>query len=177
MASTGDNAMDADNQQERLGTTGWVVGFVDGEGCFSITVQRNRTMQFGWQVFPEFVVTQGERSREALELLQRFFGCGRIFENRRSDNHRGSLLRYCVRSAKDLRSKIIPFFEQNPLRTIKREDFAKFVRVLEMMERKIHLSPEGLEAIAAIAQTMNRRKPARVLASSETARRTLTKVR
>jgi hypothetical protein len=26
----------ADNQQERLIQLGWVIGFVDGEGCFSI---------------------------------------------------------------------------------------------------------------------------------------------
>jgi len=26
----------ADNQQERLIKIGWIVGFVDGEGCFSI---------------------------------------------------------------------------------------------------------------------------------------------
>ena len=28
--------MGADNQQERLIKTGWVIGFVEGEGCFSI---------------------------------------------------------------------------------------------------------------------------------------------
>ena len=28
--------MGADNQQERLMQLGWVIGFVDGEGCFSI---------------------------------------------------------------------------------------------------------------------------------------------
>jgi hypothetical protein len=26
----------AENQQERLIMTGWVLGFVDGEGCFSL---------------------------------------------------------------------------------------------------------------------------------------------
>src|SRR5215212_6586132 len=31
-----DNPDGADNQQERLIELGWVIGFVDGEGCFSI---------------------------------------------------------------------------------------------------------------------------------------------
>ena len=31
-----DNPSSAENQQERLITIGWVLGFVDGEGCFSI---------------------------------------------------------------------------------------------------------------------------------------------
>ncbi|MCX5642161.1 MAG: LAGLIDADG family homing endonuclease, partial [Candidatus Omnitrophica bacterium] len=42
--------MSADNQQERLKTIGWIVGFIDGEGCFSITIQKNSTMTTGWQV-------------------------------------------------------------------------------------------------------------------------------
>src|SRR6059058_6284304 len=36
-------------------TVGWIVGFVDGEGCFSVTIQKTTTAT-GWQVFPEFVV-------------------------------------------------------------------------------------------------------------------------
>ncbi len=163
--------MGADHQQERL-TVGWIVGFVDGEGCFSITVQRNPTTRFGWQVFPEFVVTQGAKSLPALESLQQFFQCGNIFINRRSDNHREPLYRYCVRAVTDLQTKIIPFFRQYPLRTAKREDFAKFVQVVELVAGRKHLDEEGLRAIAAIAQTMNRQKPARLLSSSETIRPT-----
>ena len=52
----------ADDQQERLKFIGWVVGYIDGEGCFSVSLFRNKTTKFGWQVFPEFVVTQGEKS-------------------------------------------------------------------------------------------------------------------
>src|SRR6266404_1481333 len=83
-----ENATGADNQQERLRTVGWIVGFVDGEGCFSVTIQRCRVVKLGWQVFPEFVVTQGARSLGALQALQQFFACGRIFINRRNDNHK-----------------------------------------------------------------------------------------
>jgi hypothetical protein len=35
-----DNPSSAENQQERLVEIGWVVGFVDGEGCFSINLVR-----------------------------------------------------------------------------------------------------------------------------------------
>ena len=52
-----DNMLGADNQQERLRTVGWIVGFVDGEGCFSVTIQKATTAT-GWQVFPEFVATR-----------------------------------------------------------------------------------------------------------------------
>ena len=53
--------MSADNQQERLLKIGWIVGFTDGEGCFSLSIFRNKTSKLGWQVFPEFVITQGKK--------------------------------------------------------------------------------------------------------------------
>ena len=46
----GDNPSGAGNQQERPGIEQWVVGFVDGEGCFSCPIQQNRSMGMGWQV-------------------------------------------------------------------------------------------------------------------------------
>lgn len=62
-----------DNQQERLKNIGWIIGYVDGEGCFSVSIIRNKTTKSGWQVFPEFVVTQGEKSLKSLKFLQSFF--------------------------------------------------------------------------------------------------------
>src|ERR1700735_2393778 len=75
-----DNSSAADNQQERLVKIGWITGFVDGEGCFSIHVVRQphrsnrRGYRTGFQVAHQFVVTQGAKSIECLYVLQRFFG-------------------------------------------------------------------------------------------------------
>lgn len=163
--------MSADDQQERSRTEGWVVGFVDGEGCFSLSVLRNETTRSGWQVFPEFVVTQGAKSRDALEELRKFFGCGRIFVNRRHDNHREDLHRYCVRRIADLREKIVPFFERCRLRTSKRESFECFKEALEMIAQGRHLTEAGLRELAQLASRMNKQKLPRFLKSSETVRR------
>src|SRR5207253_2598402 len=91
-------------------------------------------MTLKWQVRPSFDVVQGESSRDALEDLIQFFGCGKIYRNRRRDNHREDLLRYNVYRFQDLRTKIVPFFQENPLRTSKRTNFEKFVRIVELME-------------------------------------------
>ena len=167
------NALAADYQQERPELKGWIVGFVDGEGCFSVSIHKNHVMSLGWQVVPEFVVTQGERSLKALKKLQDFFGCGAIFVNNRYDNHKEAIYRYCVRSIKDLEKVIIPFFENNLLQTSKLQDFLKFKSVLSLIEDKKHLTLEGLEEIAKITQTMNHRKPSLFLESSETIRQTI----
>ena len=152
-----DNQLRADNQQGRL-EPWWIVGFVDGEGCFSISVFKNSTTKLGVQVFPEFVVTQGAKSLSTLEYLQEFFQVGRIYENKRNDNHKESLYRYCVRSLRDIQEKIIPFFHEYQLNTAKQQDFLLFCQVVDMISRKQHLTLEGLEKIKALVTTMNRRK-------------------
>lgn len=160
----------ADNQQERLKAIGWIVGFVDGEGCFSISLHKNKTMRLGWQVQPEFVVTQGERSLASLELLENFFDCGNIFINKRYDNHKEHLYRYCVRNFMDLTKVIIPFFQEHKLQTSKKESFEKFVQIIEKMKQKEHLTMKGLTKIAHIAKTFNHRKKPKFLESPEAIR-------
>jgi len=132
------------NQQERPGFEQWVVGFVDGEGCFCVPIFRQRSAKVGWQVQPEFVVVQAAPSACVLDDLQQYFGCGRVGVNRRRDNHHHDMWRWSVRSLVDLRERIIPFFEANPLRTAKAREFEKFSLVVRMMNERRHLSAEGL---------------------------------
>ena len=156
---------DAENQQERLiEFRGWVIGFVDGEGCFSIGFVRQpsrpgrRGYRTGFQVAHEFAVTQGASGVACLEQLREFFGVGDIVANRRYDNHREHMLRYVVRKREDLLETVIPFFEDHQLRTSKREDFEKFAQCMALVERGAHLTARGLIAIAEIAETMNHQK-------------------
>src|SRR5437762_2505246 len=80
-----DNVTSGDNQQETARPRieldpQWVVGFVDGEGCFSVSFHQNPFVKRtrGWQVNPVFQVSQHEKYRAVLEELQAFFGCGRV---------------------------------------------------------------------------------------------------
>jgi LAGLIDADG endonuclease len=165
-----ENPTGAVNQQERPGFEQWVVGFVDGEGCFSIAVVRNPGCRLGWQVQHEFSVTQAAPSRSALEELIEFFGCGTIIESNRTDNHRYPLMRYSVKGRAPLVERIIPFFEDHPLITNKKVDFEAFRHVISMMQGGVHLTPSGLRAIAGITERMNRKQRSRYLESSEAIR-------
>jgi hypothetical protein len=127
----------------------WVVGFVDGEGCFYVGINPHPEMSTGYQVLPEFTVVQHERDVQILYALKQFFGCGVVRRNH------GDRMAYRVRKIEHLRERIIPFFEKHPLKTKKRLDFLKFRRILLLMERGEHLTSEGIEKIRAIAQTMN----------------------
>jgi hypothetical protein len=164
-----DNPIGAENQQERLIRIGWVVGFVDGEGCFSIGFVKQpdragrRGYRAGYQVFHRFVVTQGAGSVASLEALRRFFGVGRLYRNRRHDNHREDLMHYQVSRRNELIETIIPFFERYPLKTSKQQDFERFRECMRLVAAGRHLSRGGLIEIAEITEQMNHRKSRREL--------------
>jgi LAGLIDADG endonuclease len=162
----GDNVSGAENQQERLiEFRGWVIGFVDGEGCFSIGFVRQQERpgragyKLGYQVAHEFAVTQDASGVACLEDLREFFGVGQIVANRRHDNHREHMFRYVVRKRTDLLDTVIPFFRRHPMRSPKQANFVKFADCVERVAAGRHKTAEGLLEIVEIAETMNRKKP------------------
>jgi len=161
---TSNKATSAENQQERLIKCGWVVGFVDGEGCFTIGFikQPDRSdrkgYRLGLQPYYEFAVTQGISSKNSLLELKKFFGVGALYINKRYDNHKEHLFRYTVRRRLDLLNVIVPFFQKYHLKTQKRKSFEIFVRCLKMIEKRKHLTREGLIKILKLTEGMNHKK-------------------
>jgi hypothetical protein len=140
--------MSAENQQERLKTIGWIVGFTDGEGCFTLSIIKNPTTKLGWQVMPEFILTQGEKSLASLKKVQKHFGCGRM------------------------ETIIIPFFEANELQTAKQQSFTLWSKAVKLINHeRIHLTAKGIRRLALIASKINQQKMPKFLESSETIRR------
>src|SRR5581483_1915700 len=99
------------------------------------------------------------KSVDTLHMLRQFFGVGAVYVNKRYDNHKEHMHRFCVRKRDDLLLKIIPFFERSPLRTSKRRDFNKFAECMRLVQTNSHLSNSGLIEIVEIAETMNHCKP------------------
>ena len=103
-------------------------------------------------------------------MVKDYFGIGNIFVNRRHDNHTENLYRYCVRSVKDLDTKIIVFFDQYTLKSDKLSDFKKFKSCISLIKKKRHLTVKGLKEIRQIVSTMNKGKLKKSLESSEAIR-------
>lgn len=154
--------MAADDQQERLDPQ-WVCGFVDGEGCFHVSINKQKKMTIGWQVLPEFRVVQHLRDELVLNKLQRFFNGGKVVVNHDTRKE----LR--IRKLDELRN-VVSFFQQYPLKTKKLKDCELFGQILELMGQGEHLSEQGLIKIANICWTMNRKVKPKFLESSETIR-------
>ncbi len=126
----------------------WVVGFVDGEGCFHVSLNRDDEMTAGYQVLPEFVVVQHQRDRQVLLALKRFFKAG-IVRGIHDD-------RLCLRIRKfEALRQVCDFFSRHPLKTKKNVDFLKFRRILHLMSQRRHLTQEGLLEIVDLARAMN----------------------
>jgi hypothetical protein len=128
----------------------WIVGFVDGEGCFHVGVNLRPDITQGVQILPEFTVVQHQRDLQVLHALKAHFGCGQVVPNH------GARWAYRVRRHRDLLDHVVPFFERHPLKTRKGVAFRKWRRVVRMMADRAHLSPEGVAQIKAIQQSINR---------------------
>ena len=128
----------------------YISGYVDGEGCFTVSISPRPTLKVGWEVRPSLSVSQnGDRSEVLLEI-QRYFECGTLRPDR-SDK----TLKWEVRSLPLLVERIIPHFRQYPLRSGKQQDFELFASICEAMVRRAPLEPAGLSEIVRQAGRMN----------------------
>jgi hypothetical protein len=128
----------------------YLSGYVDGEGCFTVSISPRPTIVVGWEVRPSLSVSQNSDRAEVLLLMQEYFGCGTLRPDR-SDR----TLKWEVRSLPVLIARIVPHFETYPLLSSKQQDFELFADVCERMVRGEHLTPMGLQGIVRLARRMN----------------------
>jgi len=128
----------------------YISGYVDGEGCFSVSFSRRDKLTIGWETKPSFSVSQNEDRAQILHLMQRVFKCGFI----RCD-YSDKTLKYEVRSLNDLITNIIPHFEKFPLLSAKQNDFNHFKNICFLMQSNLHKEKNGLRKILEFAFKMN----------------------
>lgn len=119
----------------------WIVGFVDGEGCFHVALNHNKTLRFGKQILPEFTVVQHLSNVDILHRLKQYWKCGVVRKNH------GDRMCFRVRKLDDLITTIIPFFEKHPLKTKKHIDFLKFRDIVYALRDQKHLDAEGFHQL------------------------------
>jgi hypothetical protein len=95
-------------------TDDWVVGFVDGDGCFKVVNTSLNEKRYC------FVVSQDKRSVNVLYALKQKFGCGSV------NKAGGNMREYRVTRKEELLEVILPFFQRHPLKTQKSHDFQLF---------------------------------------------------
>lgn len=135
-------------------TPAYIVGLVDGEGCFS--VRFNQSQRRRAKVDMGFSVKLRAEDRGILVALQRYFRCGGVYIQRDHRPRHRLCYRYEVNGLEDLDRVIVPFFLQHPFLTeTKRQDFILFAQILEVVRQKRHLTEEGVEVIRRLKQSMH----------------------
>ena len=126
----------------------YLAGFADGEGSFNLSIRPRSDYRSHWKISLCFNISQ--RDRVILTLFKRHLRCGTM--RQRQDG----VWYYEVNNFTALLENVIPFFEHfRFLSSKKKRDFAKFVRLAEMMQQKKHLSREGVVEMLRIRRDMN----------------------
>lgn len=128
----------------------YISGYVDGEGCFSVSFSKREKLRIGWEVKPSFCVGQNYDRREVLDLMKVYFDCGHI---RRDWGDR--TLKYEIRKAGDLLNKVIPHFLKFSIKSAKQKDFLLFAEICREMKNSKHKNVSGLRQILKQAYKMN----------------------
>ena len=132
----------------------WVVGFVDGEGCFRASMIKNPKLRFQTQIQIEFVVVQHVRDIDLLYELKAMFQCGIVNKTKSQNDITDNTARFRVRKLADLCEKVIPFFEKHSLKTKKKEEFLRFRDLCYLLNQKVHLTEEGFSRCLHLAKTL-----------------------
>jgi len=128
----------------------YVTGFIDGEGCFSVSFNFREKLRTKIEVRPSFAVGQNMRSLDILEQIQKYFDCGNIRFCKNDQCYK-----FETRNIDDLQNKIIPHFRKYPLMTCKKQDLDIFSDICKKIYERKHLDPKHLKEIVKLSYKMN----------------------
>jgi len=114
----------------------YISGYMDGEGCFSVSITPRPTLSVGWEVRPSVSVSQNADRSEVLLVIQRYFACGTIRPDRSDQT-----LKWEIRSLSLLLQRVIPHFELYPLLSAKRLDSERSPRSVGEW-RRVFIGPQ-----------------------------------
>ena len=111
----------------------WIVGFVDSEGNFHLSIKKDEKKQETLCVSFAFSIVQDRPNAQVLFALKSYFKVGSV---RHLDTGKQY---YQVKNVDHLAGVIIPFFEKHPLKTKKRILFQNFRKILLKVKNEEHL--------------------------------------
>src|SRR3989344_2837787 len=128
----------------------YLLGFVDGEGCFHISIKKQNSAKMRWVLDPIFHVTQHKNSVEILYHIQRFIGCGKV----KKKYGQPDTMLFSVESRREIVDKVIPFFKKYKL-IVKRKNFEIFSEVVESLEKHGHGNVKEFKRLLKKVFSMN----------------------
>jgi LAGLIDADG endonuclease len=131
----------------------WIAGFFSGEGCFTIDIHKSNTHKIGYGVTLQILLTQNFRDVLLINNIRNVLSCGFITKDLKR-----SIIVLKVSKFENVYNKMIPLFNKHRIIGIKSLDYLDFCLVAELVNKKAHLTLEGLEEIRKIKLRMNKNR-------------------
>lgn len=128
----------------------WITGFIDAEGCFTMSITQDNKYKSGWHIQPVFKVKLHKRDESLIRKIHNFF------------NDQGSIsidnrfVYYTISSLKNIQEIVIPHFENYPLITQKQSDFILWKNIINLINSDKHLCKNGLVEILSLRASLNK---------------------
>ena len=140
-------------QREKLHPQ-YVVGFIDGEGSFSISIGKHKTLRRGYEVRPEFEIELRKDDQEILERIVVTIGTGRIYDCSYDRYGWYPHAKYKITSIWKLKELLFPFLDKYRLQAKKAKMYERFRIIVLMLCNKEHLSDAGFAKIVRLRDEM-----------------------
>jgi len=92
----------------------FITGFTDAEGCFLVSIIKDKEYRLGWSVSPRYQINLHQKDKALLEQIKNLVWS--------INKHGSESMKFRVESVKDL-AKVLDHFEKYPLITQKRADY------------------------------------------------------
>ena len=129
----------------------WIAGFTQADGSFGLNYTKVSGMKLGYTCLPQFRITQHERDLIVLQKIIESMECGNLINSSKTRQE----WNISITSTSQLINKVIPFFQKFPIYGTKDLNFIDFIKGIDIIKNKKHLSIEGLNELKEIALKMN----------------------
>jgi hypothetical protein len=135
----------------------YAVGLTDGEGSFHVNIRKWPKNKNGYSVSAEFSMDLVNDDVEILERLKITMGCGSVIPKRQRNQRWRLQARFHVTNLPDIKRVIIPFFKEHPPQIpTKRADFEIWCKIVDIIDRREHLTEEGLRRVRELRSQFSR---------------------
>ena len=134
----------------------YIAGFIDGEGCFTITFAKHPERKLGVDPRLQFEIELRDDDAPILESIQKSLSCGRIYQLSYERYGWNPHTKFIISSIKEIREKLIPFLKKHRLRAKKKYSFQLFCQAAQVFAKREHLTLAGIEKLRKIRKKMNK---------------------
>ncbi len=129
---------------------GYVLGFIDAEASFSVSIKIQKDLAYGVRLDPVFSITQAKK--EPLELISKVINAGRIIR-KPGQKHLYLLI---IDNMAELIEKLIPFLDNYiELLSIKKEQYLMFREIVLSLSKGLHKNHIKLKELVSKAYELS----------------------